>query len=246
MQNLLKKLGLNSKQIDVYLALLELGSQPASVIAKKISLPKSTVLFLLDQLLDKGIVLKSFKGKTQYFYAEVEDLSNAIKQSQKSQNDALSELIPLLKEFKSPFTSKPKVSFYQGIENCKKAYLKILDTKEEFLEFGNHKDLVDKFGHKFMDSFITQRVKMNILNQSISNMDSIHTSLKGNSESQKRNLKLVPQNLGSLYSSICIYDDKVLILNLHSDAFGILIQNSQLAMTMKTIFNLSNLGLNTL
>ena len=243
MFELLKKLGLNSKQIDVYLALLELGSQPASVIAKKISLPKSTVLFLLDQLLEKGIVLKSYKGKTQFFYAEVEDLSKAIKQSQKSQNDALSELIPLLKEFKSPFTSKPKVSFYQGIENCKKSYLQILETQEEFLEFGNHKDLVDKFGQKFMDDFISQRVKLNIKNQSISNSDSLHRSLKENSKTQKRHLKLVPQNLGSLYSSICIYDDKVLILNLHSDAFAILIENAQLAMTMKTIFKLSNLGI---
>ena len=41
-------------------------------------------------------------------------------------------------------------------------------TQEEFLEFGNHKDLVDKFGQKFMDDFISQRVKLNIKNQSIS------------------------------------------------------------------------------
>ena len=243
MLDLLKKLGLNSKQIDVYLALLELGSQPASVIAKKINLPKSTVLFLLDQLDQKGIVLKSYKGKTQFFYADIKDLSKSIKQAQKIQNDALEELLPLLNEFKSPFTSKPKLNFYQGVENCKKAYLQILETQGEFLEFGNHKDLVEKFGKKFMDNFISQRIKLNITNQSISNLDSTHTSLLESSKNQKRKLKLVPESLGNLYSSICIYDDKVLILNLHSDSLGILIQNAQFAMTMKTIFKLSNLGL---
>jgi len=243
MQGLLKKLGLNSKQIDVYLALLEFGSQPASIIAKKIHLPKSTILFLLDQLVEKGIVLKSYKGKTQFFYAEVNDLIKVINQTVKDQQDALEQVVPLLKEFKSPFTARPKVSFYQGVENCKKAYLNLLESKTEILEFGNHKDLVDKFGENFMNDFISQRVKLDIKNQSIANKDSTHKSLEKQSVSHKRNLKLVPKNIGLLYSSITIYDDKVLILNLHSDAFGILIQNAQIAMTMKTIFKLSNLGI---
>gem|GEM_PF-3798161 len=50
MKNALTTLGLNDKQIQVFIYLVEYGISAASEIAKSISIPKSTVNFLADTL----------------------------------------------------------------------------------------------------------------------------------------------------------------------------------------------------
>ena len=42
-----------------------------------------------------------------------------------------------------------------------------------------------------------------------------------------------------LYSSITIFEDKVLLLNLFHDAFAILIDNKEVAESLRTIFKMS-------
>ena len=100
MEQQLKTLGFTEKEITVYLALLEFGTQPASVIAKKTSIPKTTVLFLFDNLLKKGYLIRSQKGQTQYFTADPKDLEKAITKNLTQQQKALDSLIPTLQEFK--------------------------------------------------------------------------------------------------------------------------------------------------
>ena len=74
MRQQLLNLGLSEKEVEVYLALLEFGTQPASVIARKIGLPRPTALFHCRQLFEKGYVRKTKQGKAQLFYVEIEDL----------------------------------------------------------------------------------------------------------------------------------------------------------------------------
>lgn len=235
MKNILKKLGFTSKETDVYLALLEFGTQPASNIAKKTGYPKSTVLFLFDSLLKKVYIRKSNKGKTQYFYADPLDLKKAKKQQIKNEEEALQEAIPLLEEFKTPFSSEPKVTFYEGVEWCKKAYSMLLESSTEILEFGAHGDLAEKFGENFMSDFISKRAKNKILLKAISKKDPIHKKLGKFDKKHLREMKFYPSEKGDLYSSIAIFEDKVLLLNLYQDAFAILIQNKEVAETLKTI-----------
>ena len=236
MQKLLTKLGFNSKQATIYLALLEFGSQPASIIAKKAQMPKSSVLFLCEQLIEMGVLQKSQKGKTQYFYADPKELEKVKLQQLHEQSEVLKRTIPLLQEFKSPFSSEPKLNFFEGIAGCKKAYLQILESKSEVLEFGVHSDLEAKFGQKFMDDFIVARIKKDLQLKGIVNEDDAHKNLSKFNLSQLRETKFVDDKIGTLYSSICIFDDKVLLLNLHNDAFAILIQSPQVSQTLKTIF----------
>ena len=235
MKDLLKKLGFTAKEAAVYLALLEFGNQPASNIAKKVGYPKSTVLFLFDGLLKRGYIRKSNRGKTQYFYADPADLNKAKKRQIEAEEKALKKAVPLLEEFKTPFSSEPKVTFYEGIEGCKKAYLTLLESSTEILEFGAHGDLVEKFGEDFMDDFIAKRVKNKIFLKAISKKDPIHKKLGKFDKKHLREMEFYPSEKGDLYSSIAIFEDKVLLLNLYQDAFAILIENKEVAETLKTI-----------
>ncbi|PIR55255.1 hypothetical protein COU74_02535 [Candidatus Peregrinibacteria bacterium CG10_big_fil_rev_8_21_14_0_10_36_19] len=238
MKNLLQKLGFSDKEAEVYLALLEFGTQPASVIAKRTSHPKSTILFLFDGLIKKGYVRKAQRGRVQYFHANPADLEKYKSKEIEESKDVLDKAIPLLKEFKSPYSSEPKVTFFEGVDGCKKAYSMILESKTEVFEFGVHGDLAEKFGEKFMNDFIKSRMKKKVRLKAIAKKDAIHEKLSKNNKAELRELKYVQKEDGTLYSSIAIFEDKVLLLNLFQDAFAILIDNKEVAETMRTIFRM--------
>lgn len=230
----LEALGFNAKEIDVYLALLEFGTQPASVIAKKTHIPRPTVLFLFEGLLKKAYIRKTQRGRTQFFYADPEDLQKAKDLELERAHSALESAIPLLKEFKNPFTSQPKVSFFEGIEGCRRAYSQLLDSKTEVLEFAPHDDL-RKMGDDFMDSFIEERARRKVFIRPICPRNDTHQHYKKLDKKQSREIKMFSPSKGQIFSSITIFEDKVLLLNLHQDAFAILIQNKEVSETLKTL-----------
>ncbi|MDF2379055.1 MAG: helix-turn-helix domain-containing protein [Candidatus Gracilibacteria bacterium] len=239
MKHLLEKLGWKEKEISCYLCLLEYGQQPASVIAKKLSMPKATVLFVLHRLVEKSYVRMSKRGKTEYFYADPNDLEASKKQEMESQLDSLIELVPLLQEYKNPLTSPPKLNLFEGVMACKNAYAEILNSTTNVLEFATHDDLAEKFGEKWMDNFISQRVKNQVFMRSVCHDTPTDRALEKLDKIQLRETKFVPEKSGKMYSCIALYEDKLLMLNLGSDAFGILIQNASLVETMKTIHGLT-------
>lgn len=235
MRQQLLNLGLSEKEVEVYLALLEFGTQPASVIARKIGLPRPTALFHCRQLFEKGYVRKTKQGKAQLFYVEIEDLKTLKHRELKKAEKSLEEVIPLLKEFKNPFTSQAKVSFFEGLEGCRRAYSLLLESKTEILEFAPHNDLL-KMGEDFMDNFIAERAKRKILIRPICPRNETHLARLKLDKKEHRKLKMFnPKKVGKIYSSIAIYDDKVLLLNLYHDPFGLLIESHEVAETLKTL-----------
>lgn len=238
MKEYLLKLGFTEKEAKVYLALLEFGMQPASVLAKKTGFPKATIHFLCDNLTKSGYVRRSQKGRTQYFYADPDDLKKAKEKELKKQQKALEEALPLLEECKNPFSSPPKVTFFEGLDGCKKAYWGLLESKTKILEFAAHDDLT-KMGEQFMDDFIDERSKRNLHLDAICPENETHKKYKKQNKKQCRRTCMFPADKGEFFSSIGVFENKVLLLNLYQDAFAILIENHEFAETMKTIFNMA-------
>lgn len=235
MEKQLLKIGFTTKEAQVYLALLELGNQSAAVVAKKLGMPKSTALFVLENLAQRGYLKKTKRGLTQFFFADPVDLEQSKRRQQQEENETLEHLVPLLQEFKSPFSSQPKLTFYEGVAGCKRAYQQLLESRTEILEFGIHKDLEEKFGAKFMDNFIAQRCKKKITLRAISSENAIDRDLQKLDVSQLREQRFLPDG-SETYSSIAIWENKVLLLNLHQDAFGVLVENEEFSRTLRTIF----------
>ena len=239
MKNLLQ-LGFSQKEVEVYKALLELGTQPASVVSKKTGYPKSTVLFLFENLLSKGYIRKSQKGRIQYFYADLEDLEKVKKKELKSQLRILNQTLPLLSELKSPFTSPPKLSFFEGLDGCRKAYSMLLESKTEIFEIAAHRDLL-KMGESFMSDFVKQRVKNMVFMNAISRDDEINRKIQSRDKKEFRKMYLFSGQVGDIFSSMVAFEDKLLILNLFHDPFAILIQNQEMSSTIRTYFQMMTL-----
>ena len=233
----LVKLGFSEKEAVVYLALLELGQQPASVIERKTMFPRPTVLFLAEGLVKRGFVRKSRRGRAQFFYADPSDLKKIVEAESAQRQETLDEILPLFDEVRNPLSSPPKVTFFEGMDGCRKAYSLLLESKTEVWEFAAHEDLV-KMGEQFMKKFVEGRVKHGIHIHSICRDTSVHRNFVKLNPEQLRKLKMFPKSSGELYSSIDVFENKVLLLNLYHDPFAIVIENREFANTLRTIHSL--------
>ena len=67
-KNSLKELGFNNNEIGVYIALTQLGEAPASKIAKKADLPRTTVISILEKLEERNYLsTHRYHGKIYYW-----------------------------------------------------------------------------------------------------------------------------------------------------------------------------------
>lgn len=65
----LLQLGLNQKEIDIYLAVLQQGKAAPSVIGKMTGINRTTVYGVVKNLIDKGLVTLDDTGKIEYLMA---------------------------------------------------------------------------------------------------------------------------------------------------------------------------------
>jgi len=238
MKKLLIALGFSEKEAEVYLALLEIGSSSAAVIAKRTNQAKSTVLFFLDKMIQKGYVIRSQRGRVQYFHADPKLLQQQKQKELETTQSKLSDLLPLLEEIKNPYSTPPKIVFREGVENCKKAYLEILESDTEVLEFGSYGDLESKFGQKFMSEFIQGRIKNDVEVKVIGKVEGSAKKVKSRDKKEKRTVRFFPEHCGPIHSAVNIFNNKVLLLNVSSDAYAITIENQEFYETLKSLHEL--------
>ena len=144
-KNVLQNIGLNSKEIKVYLTALDLGTQPASIIARRINIPRNTTRFLLDKLVAKGLIKKTAKANTQlYTPEEPKNLINLLERQRVNENAEINEKISQLNEVMAelesryrPESTKPKVTFYEGDDGLVKVYEDTLTSSETIRSFAS-------------------------------------------------------------------------------------------------------------
>src|SRR3989338_9475326 len=121
---LLQKIGLTDKDAEVYLACLELGTQPASVIAKKAGLKRPTTYLILEALVKKGLVSEYIGSNVKYFTAVSQEyLLNFVEKKRRELNShqrELEQLLPQFQKLTNPYSLSPKVRFYEGIEGVER------------------------------------------------------------------------------------------------------------------------------
>jgi sugar-specific transcriptional regulator TrmB len=142
MQDLLKQLqtlGLEAKEADVYLAMLELGNASAQQIAEKAGIPRTTFYVLFDVLMRRGLASSSQQGKKQLFCAEspqrlltlLEERRQAIEQQTRQTEEVMPRLLAIFNQMEE----KPKVRFFQGADGLRAIRQEIADLREPICEF---------------------------------------------------------------------------------------------------------------
>lgn len=228
----LKEYGLTNKEIDVYLALLPLGSINLQEIAKRVDFPRTTVYNTLNYLLQKGLVSKIIKKGVTYFEASDPDkLIDKLKQKK----ELLERVLPNLQGLKKSKIESSSVEIYEGNKGLSTILSDVFKVKQQTYYFGSYSLSVERLKH-LPEHVRTIRLEKKIPAKIVIDRydeDTFH----------KPTYKKITEMrfLDSLKDFPCmvfIYGNNVAIYTLKDELVGIIIKNKQVAEAMKLIFNI--------
>lgn len=236
----LQHLGYSEKESRIYLALLELGTSPASTIARFIWENRVTVYSVLKLLVKKGLILESHKNTVQVYTAMNPEI---LIEQERTRYEQLKSSLPDLLSLMNPHAKKPKVAFYEWLDGMKNL------LRELILEFKRspNVEIHGFLGAKSMDPSFEQFLKNSLeVEKQKPKETPTHVILVGDHDywyanycREKYVTKTVEELTFPMEHEIFVYGDKVVILMYHSEELsGVIIESHSLAEGIRSMFEL--------
>jgi len=131
----LQELGLNRSEAKVYLMLLEHGGNSAGLIAEKAQVSPSKIYWVLEKLMQKGLVSYIIKAKTRVYYAaSPQKLRDYIEEERKAVEEraaSLDALLPKLTRLQKLAGDVQEAEMFVGFPAMKNAYSTMYDAAKK-------------------------------------------------------------------------------------------------------------------
>ena len=242
MLNELKNIGLSDKEARVYLAMLELGAATVLEIAAKAGINRPTAYVEIEALKKKGLASSQTKGTKKLFIAESPSQLEFVLDREAKEVDAKkSELAKILPELSTLFNladEKPQVRFFEGVEGLLSIQHEFLKSKSKVIESISSLDDLLKVFPQHHDEYSPERQRRKILGRVIYTSSS-GSVMKERDRELYRESKYVSPDDFKFTSDISIFDDKVAISSLKGKVFGLIIENQNIADSVRALFYLT-------
>jgi sugar-specific transcriptional regulator TrmB len=228
----LSSIGLDEKSQKVYLALLKLADVPASTIAKKAGLERTTTHHHLEHLIKLGLVSTYSHKNSKRFIAEN---PNKIRGIFEGKISLLEKYLPELQKI-SLERGMVNLRLFEGIEGMRQIIEEELNCQEKMVySIGSLKDLRKVIGGKI--TFTKRRLEKKVFSKCLRpHNDDFKKGWIENQIKEIRQVKLLPEDL-TVYGMLFIFDDKVTVITPNEEGVGFIITNESLSKTMKSIFD---------
>jgi len=242
---LLTQIGLSPEQAEIYLSLLENGAQSAAGLSQNTSVKRTYVYRIAEELASKGLVTQGKKGRTTMFSPNSPDfLLNLVKNKQAQMSSAETQLenaLPSLKEKYKAVDTRPVVQYFEGESGLKKVFMDIYGTKNEPVYGCAEIEKVNKAIPEYLEKkLIPLRIKNKVEAKSFLTKSKATQKLAQNDSGSLRQSVLLDKEEYPLPAEIDVYEDKIAMLSFKKGRFvGILIENEDLATSIKSIFKLA-------
>ena len=246
LQQFLTKLGLSEKEIKVYLASLQYGSQPASIIAKKTDLSRSTVNFIFDELIKKGFATKAIKetGQKNTYYAatppdKIEHLIQEKLYQVKQTELEFQNLSPLFSQLQNNLLSLPKVRYFEGHEGLCRILDDFVAEDQEVLYISGHNMMHPKIREYVNNVYLPICNKHKHKNKIILNEGEKAREYKKLASKAYDEFIFVDTKKHPFTLTTAIYGNCVAFLSYDpTDMTGVIIENKLIADNMRTHFKI--------
>ncbi len=232
-------IGFSEKEIEVYLALLELGKGTVTQIARKAGINRPTAYHVLASLELKKLVRTSGKEPKQEYTAESpENIEKILEEKIAEYNAALKQAKEIIPELVSLHNkdNRPKIKFYEGKDGLQKVYEDTLSSHETILAYASVEDIEPTLPHYFPE-YYKRRAKKGIPIRAIFPNSPEAQERASLDKEERRESVIVPDSFG-FHPEINIYDNKVMIASWR-EKLGIIIESSEIADAMKKIYELA-------
>lgn len=225
MKNELKELGLSEQESDIYIELLNNKPLTAGQIAKATRINRSVVYFVLDSLIEKGLVGSVIIDGVKRFSAN--DIIS-LKEFVERKEEVLRELLPKLKSINGRDSNKVKIEVFQGINGGLAVMKDLISTGEDYLAFGEDLSFQNVFGtiaEQYIRKLKEKKIKEKLLVP------------KGQKVlmSDYTEVRYLPKEM-KLPTMTAVYGNKVAIAIFQKPYHAIVIQSDDLAESYRSLF----------
>ncbi len=239
LENYIVNFWLSEKEAKIYLILLENWQLSVSTIARLSGESRTNLYSILENLVLKWFVNKSFVWKVQYFEAISPDI---ILEKEKKKLNEFEKVIPDLKNLaKNNSLLKPQIKLYSWLEQLKLMYLKHLDMKKKFLySFLSKQAIPAKFLEFLENEYLPLRKQKGIFAKVIAPLNDENKQYKQQDVYFLRETKLINSKYFDFQTEILMWDGRYVSFVLfweNNDMLWLEVVSENIYKSMKWIFD---------
>jgi sugar-specific transcriptional regulator TrmB len=239
----LSDLGLQDREPEVYLALLKTpGAQPASVIATRAGLNRTTAYKILIRLVKKGLVTQTMRHGILCFMAEDPDrhLDRLLDKKRHHLDDVAHNLTAALSDIKKMHKVDlliPRMRLYEGLEGVKRVYEDTLIEGKTIYAMVDPQNVTDDIRDYLDNDYLPRRVDKEIQAFVITPNNPESLNYRKRDPKSLRETRTIHKNEYPIKVEMNIYGEKTAFFSSKPDElFGVILESSAIASTMKSIF----------
>ncbi len=234
---ILKNIGLEESEAQVYLSALSLGPTSVLKISKASGLKRTTVYGIIEDLKIKGLMSIHLKGLKQFYVAEnPEKLEVVLEARQREFSATLPSFIALQKLQGTESTLK----YYTGLESMKKIYtdtLREIKIREDYFVITNQEKWFDLDPDFWIKNYIEKRAKLNIRTRLLFQDSKTAREHKKFEKNFNEEVKILPSNT-DLNVDMILLPNKMIIVELIAPYMTLIIENKSIIELNRQMFNL--------
>ncbi|MBU0976276.1 MAG: helix-turn-helix domain-containing protein [Patescibacteria group bacterium] len=240
----LQKLGLNDKEIVIYLHLTNSGVQSIKQISDATSVNRTTVYRYLESLIKKDLIewIIGERGRKVQVTPpnNIKLYLSEKKQRLENLEKTIPSLISQLQMIKPIEKFATQVRYYKGEEGIKQIIWNTLQTKGPLYSYTplGRRDVINP---DFEDRFEHEWARRKLIDKVITNETHLDYFRKNLVDSYKKTLevRILPSDKFYITSDTSIYNNTVSIMSFEKEALaGVEIDNKEMASNQKSIFNI--------
>ena len=219
-EEILRDLGLNERETNVYLALLKEKSCTASKLAKLAHVHRTTTYLELENLMRKGLVSYVIKDSKRYYQASPPEKFIEILEEKKRNFEAVLPKLKGLHQTSQQFS----VEVFEGKEGVKTFYQDIYNTAKEFLVFGATGKATEVLKYSY-PHFLEKFIKKNIKERALANFQA--RKIMESHPKTHIKVKYLPEKYKAEVTTL-IYNGKVAIQSLQEQSIYVVVISDKL------------------
>ena len=226
----LNEIGLNDKEIKIYLALVKLGESGATKLSSLTKINRITIYGILNSLKNKGFVSSTIKAKkTQFIPAPPKSILELIKRKE----TRFSSIIPELQDLSGKIKCSSSTKLYEGLKSVYELMQEIFGSGQKVLSYGNL-DLPEKF-YEF-DTKNLRNLRLNAKTEIRGITNKLPEEFAKRKLWQKQTNARILKKLDKLTTWTYIYGNKVANITYEKELIGVVVDNEEIANTQRFIF----------
>lgn len=229
----LKSIGLQDKEVAIYLACLELGQESVAAIAKKAAVKRPTAYLVLESLRERGLVNTATRGRRTIYGVEAPaKLLGILRERERS----LQTVLPYLEALNNRAAAKPRIRFYEGREGVLQVYYEMLAVPE-IRFWGSMAAILPEFSDVIENFIKISQMKkpkvFDLLTDTPQDRDYARRAIRPGYE-----LRFFPPELKVAVDSM-LAGNKLAMIAFHPEPHGLIIESEAMASSFRSLWQLA-------